>query len=103
MQRLIDETGEIAHARFGEFGFSDEQIATLVASGKRDLVKEFGKLQILLDQEPADIEAINDVMHALKGLLSNMGNMVLADKFIELRQESESGDIIAEIKDLLAT
>ncbi len=103
MEKLIDDTTEIARKHFGGFGFSDDQVETLLASGKRDLVKEFGKLQLLLREESVDIEAINNSMHALKGLLSNMGNMALADKFIELRQVSEDGDIIDEIKVLLAT
>ncbi len=103
MQKLIDDTTEIARRHFGGFGFSDDQIETLLASGKRDLVKEFNKLKPLLEKEPVDIEAINNSMHALKGLLSNMGNMALADKFIELHRKSEDGDILDEIKVLLAT
>ena len=103
MEKLIDETVEIARKRFGEFGFSDDQVVKLLESGKRDLVKEFGKLQKLLEEEPEDIKAINLSMHAIKGLLLNMGNMALADKFIELRQEGESRNIITEIKTLLET
>ncbi|MEA3455566.1 MAG: hypothetical protein U9R26_03580 [Campylobacterota bacterium] len=101
MQKLIDDTVEIARKRFGEFGFSEDQVTTLLASGRRDLVKEFEKLQLLLEEKPVNIEAINNSMHALKGLLSNMGNEALAEKFTELRQESESRDIIAEIQVLL--
>ncbi len=103
MEKLIDDTVEIARKHFGGFGFSDDQTETLLASGRRDLLKEFGKLQLLLEVEPVEVEAINNSMHALKGLLSNMGNMELADKFIELRQESEDRDILDEIKVLLAT
>ncbi len=102
MEKLINETVKIAHKHFKEFGFEDEQIVSLLESGKRDLTKELDKLQKLLEKEPIEIDTINLSLHALKGLFLTMGNIAVADRLIELRQESEYARIITEIKELLS-
>jgi hypothetical protein len=101
MEKVINETAEMAHKHFKEFGFEDEQIVQLLESGKRDLTKELNKLQKILDQEPIEIDTVNLSLHALKGLFLTMGNTAVADKLIELRQESEITRIINDIKKLL--
>ena len=101
MDKLINETIEIARKHFQGFGFSDEQTVPLLEAGKRDLTKELNKLQKLLDSEVIEVDEINLSFHALKGLLLNMGNSAIADKLVELRQENVNADIIAEIKSLI--
>jgi hypothetical protein len=101
MEKLINETVEIARKHFKMFGFEDEQTIQLIESGKRDLTKELNKLQKLLEKEIIEIDAVNLSLHALKGLFLTMGNTAVADKLIELRQESENIRIISEVKELL--
>ena len=102
MDKVINETVEIARKNFKEFGFEDEQIAQLIESGKRDLTKELTKLQTLLEKEVIEIDTINLSVHALKGLFLTMGNVTVGDKLTELHNESEDTRIISEIKCLLA-
>ena len=101
MDKLINETAEIARKHFQGFGFEDEQILPLLEAGKRDLTKELNKLQKLLDSEVIEVDEINLSFHALKGLLLNMGNSAIADKLVELRRDNVNADIIAEIKSLI--
>ena len=101
MDKVINETVEIARKNFKEFGFEDEQIAQLIESGKRDLTKELTKLQTLLEKEVIEIDTINLSVHALKGLFLTMGNVTVGDKLTELHNESEDTRIISEIKLLL--
>jgi len=101
MDKVINETVEIARKNFKEFGFEDEQIAQLIESGKRDLTKELTKLQKLLETEVIEIDTINLSLHALKGLFLTMGNVTVGDKLTELHNESEDTRIISEIKSLL--
>lgn len=98
MEKVINETVEIARKHFEMFGFEEEQIVPLLASGKRDLEKELKKLQNVLEDELKNIDTINLSLHALKGLFLTMGNNIVADKLIELRQESDDTLNINEIK-----
>jgi hypothetical protein len=98
MSNLIEETLNMAFEKFRKFGFKDEQISQLVESGKKDLLQESEKLMVILKADDLDFEALNNSLHALKGLLLNMGNDTVANKLIELRNENDSEDKIEEIK-----
>ncbi len=94
MEMLISKTIEIANQHFGGFGFNEDQIAKLLESGKRDLEAELSTLKELLSKEQYDIEEIDFSLHALKGLLMNMGNVEIANKLNEIRQEKAKNDTI---------
>lgn len=101
MEKLLTETLEFARKNFKEFGFEDQQIVSLLSSGKNDLTKELNKLQQLLENDPIDIAAVNLSLHALKGLFLTMGNSIVADQLNELHQETNNVSIISKIKSLL--
>ena len=101
MEHVIEETLRIAKEKFSEFGFKDDQIEQLLASGKRDLLGELEKLKSLLDSEPYDIEKINKSLHALKGLFFNMGNTETGDIMTDLRKGSDPDESIRKIKTFL--
>jgi len=98
MSDLIEQTLEMAFNKFKKFGFKDEQIQQLVASGKKDLEQESEKLVSILEADILDYDALNKSLHALKGLLLNMGNDSIANKLIELRNGENSESKITEIK-----
>ena len=100
MEELIEETKRIAQARFQTFGFGEAQIEQLLASGERDLKKELAHLRELLMQEPCDLDAINRSLHALKGLVLNMGNDDAAEKLSELRGSEDPQEKIETLKRL---
>jgi hypothetical protein len=101
MGRFIEESLNIAAEKFKKFGFSDIQIEQLLASGKRDLEGEVAKLEILLEDETPDIEKINKILHALKGLLYNMGNTEAGDKMADLKEGTGRPEQIEMIRNIL--
>jgi len=101
MEDLISETLQIAREKFSAFGFKEEQIDQLLTSGRNDLEKELHTLAALLETEETDIENLNQSLHALKGLLYNMGNMEAGNIMNELRTEGKVSERIDEIKKIV--
>ncbi len=101
MYRLVEESLRIAKERFGSFGFSEEQTAQLLASGRRDLESELKILEGLLSATTPDIEAIDKSLHALKGLLLNLGNREAADMMNSLREGDDLTSNIERIRSML--
>lgn len=101
MEKLINETVDCAAKQFTAFGFTQEQIEPLLASGRRDLANELSKLETVLRTEPIDLEKLNLALHSVKGLLLNMGNHAAAETFNELRNDLNNEKSIAEIKSVL--
>ena len=83
------------------FGFSEEQITPLVDRAKKDMQENLMKLEILLHEDTISIDEIDNVLHALKGLLFNLGNHELAEKLNERRLHLESEAALKEISQLL--
>ncbi len=101
MERLIDETLQIAQKKFSAFGFKEEQVTQLLASGKRDLENEIGKLEVLLEEENVSIDRLNQSLHALKGLLYNMGNTDAGDVMVDIRNSTDVTELVGKIRDIL--
>ena len=97
MEKLIGETLQIAKEKFSAFGFTDPQINKLLESGRNDLEKEITKLTILIENRDPDIKQINQSLHALKGLLYNMGNTVAGDIMNDLKNDTDTPERISKI------
>jgi len=102
MDKLINETLQIAQEKFAAFGFKKEQIEQLLVSGRRDLEKEIKKLDELIKEESMDIEQINQSLHALKGLLYNMGNTEAGDVMIDLKNNTDTKFDISKIQKVIS-
>ncbi len=85
MPEWMAETERQAHDYLRAFGFSDEQIAPLVNQTRKDLENEYEKFLRLTQRHPCPVPELNDVLHALKGLLFHMGNHAMAERLNELR------------------
>lgn len=101
MEKIISETEAIAFEYLKAFGFNDEQISPLVEQGKKDLYNELTKLKTLLNADSISLDDINNVLHALKGLLFQLGNHDVADQLNEIRSNIESEATLKEIALLL--
>lgn len=101
MEEFIIASLENARKYFGRLGFNETQIETLLASAERDLRKELGRLKEILIASTPDAEGLNNSLHAIKGLLLNMGNTEAAKLFTELRADLQSSEGIEKIKKLL--
>ena len=100
MSDIVESTLELAKDKFKKFGFKDEQIAQLISSGRKDLEQEIDKLKEILSSVDIDTKTLNDSLHALKGLLLNMGNSKIADKLVELKNSDDSLLKIEQIKSI---
>lgn len=101
MKKIISETEVIAYDYLKAFGFAEEQVIPLIDQAKKDLQENLTKLKILLDADSISIDDINHVLHALKGLLFNLGNHELAEKLNETGSHPESEVALKEISQLL--
>lgn len=101
MIHIIKQTESISYQYLKELGFSDEQILSLISVGKKDLEKELLKLKILIDSNDFVLTDINNSLHALKGLLFQLGNHTLAERLNEIRSTLDVKESVETIKQLL--
>ena len=101
MEKIISETEVIAFDYLKAFGFTEEQVNTLVLQGKKDLYKELIKLKTLIYADTVSYDDINNILHALKGLLFQLGNHDLAEKLNEIRSDLQNKTTLEEIALLL--
>jgi len=101
MERFIDETLQIAQKKFSAFGFKEEQITKLLDSGRKDLEKETAKLRSLIEEENVSIDQLNQSLHALKGLLYNMGNTAAGDVMSDIRSCADIAVLVEKVKKVL--
>ena len=101
MYKIINDTEAIAYKHLQAFGFSEEQVTPLVTQAKKDMENELTKLKTLIEDDTVSIEALNNVLHALKGLMFQVGNSEIAEQINEIRSHLDSQKTIEEIRDLL--
>jgi hypothetical protein len=102
MKNIISETEVIAYDYLKDFGFNEDQINSLINQGKKDLHKELTKLELMLmHADVVALDDINNILHALKGLLFQLGNHDVAEKLNEIRSHDEREVILKEISKLL--
>ncbi len=101
MEKIISETEVLAVESLRAFGFTDDQVNPLVTQGKKDLRMALTKLQLLLKTDTIDYDEISNVLHALKGLLFQLGNHDVADKLTESRSQLKNENTLKEIVLLL--
>ncbi|MHC3995477.1 hypothetical protein ACXWTF_11665 [Thiomicrolovo sp. ZZH C-3] len=102
MEQLITETLGYARTHFTAFGLEAAQVDALIAAGERDLRKELLQLKTLAAALPVNDEKVAQSLHALKGLLMNMGNNNAGRQFAELEATFKKTGEVAGILKLLA-
>ena len=98
MESLIDKTLEIARSRFSAFGFDDVQMEKLLASGERDLRQELDRLHGILSGPSVSAEEIAFSLHAIKGLVANLGNDTLASQINTLEEKVDQPAFVEEVR-----
>jgi len=101
MNKIITNTEKIANKYLKDFGFEDTQIVSLLTQARLDLTKELKNLEPLLNTKELDFTAINDSLHALKGLLFNLGNHEVAEQLNDIRSDIREQSVIDELQELL--
>ncbi|WP_416768365.1 hypothetical protein ACM66T_08755 [Sulfurimonas sp. ST-25] len=102
MEQLITETLGYARDHFTAFGLETAQVDALLVAGERDLRKELLQLKALAEAVPMDNDKVAQSLHALKGLLMNMGNNSAGQVFAELETAFKATREVAGILALLA-
>jgi len=97
MKKLISDTEEIAFNYLKAFNFKDEQIKQLIIQGKKDLSKELMKLKTVLQDDELSYDNINNILHALKGLLFQLGNHEAAERLTEIRSHLDNEETLKEL------
>jgi hypothetical protein len=98
MQNIIDETEKRAYIFLKEFGFNEDEVVPVVTKGIFELGNTLEKLRTLLVScHEHDAEVLDDTLHALKGLLFQLGNHALAEKIEELRSNDDITEICKEL------
>ncbi len=101
MRTIINDTEVIAFDYLKAFGFDEEQINMLIAQGKKDLEINLENLNLLLQKDTISTEDVSNALHALKGLLFQLGNHKIAEKLNESRSDLENRETLKEIEELL--
>jgi len=101
MQNIIIKTEQIAVEYLSGLGFGREQIAPLLSQARKDMEAEFARLEMLRHAPSPDAEALDRSLHAIKGLLFNLGNHELAEKLEALRHEEDLQRMLPELERVL--
>ena len=104
MKQIIDETVGIAYEYLSTFGFTKLQVETLVTQGQNELYTTLAKFVTLQTSESitvSNLEEINEILHALKGLFSQMGHENMVEKLYEIQATDNVSYRLAEINRLL--
>jgi len=101
MKNIIHETEHLAYVYLKGFGFADEQIIPLVELGKKNLSEALEKLKKLLNEEGYSLKDLDNILHAIKGLLLQLGNTQLAQELNAIRLELNNPKTVTSIEALL--
>jgi len=101
MKNIILETEQLAYEYLKGFGFSDEQITPLVTLGIKNLSESLEKLKKLLNEEGYSLKDLDNILHAIKGLLLQLGHTQLAQKLNAIRLDLNSPNTVISINELL--
>jgi len=100
MKQVIDETVGIAYKYLVTFGFTKTQVDTLVTQGKNELyatLEKFVTLQTVENITVSNLEEINELLHALQGLFSQMGHENMVEKLYEIQATDDVSFRLTEI------
>ena len=104
MKQIINETVGIAYEYLMTFGFTKSQVDTLVTQGKNELYSTLEKFVTLQTSESitdSNLKEVNEILHALQGLFSQMGHENMAGKLYEIQATDNVSYRLAEINKLL--
>jgi len=101
MKELLADVEEIAYKNLIAFGFEEEDVLKLVEQAKKDLVSNLEKLELQLNSNLVDKIELSNVLHAIKGLLFQMGDHSRAEQINEIREDIDANDSLEDIKNLL--
>ena len=85
MQKILNQTEILAFDYLKKFGFENNEIEPLIHKGEIELENELNKLNCLMNGKVVSLENLNNLLHAIKGLLSHLGHIELVQKLDNIR------------------
>ena len=82
-QQLVERTLILADQYLKDFGFTETQVKPLLLKAEKDLHTTLNNVDMILQEEYIDDIALEQALHALKGLLSHLGNTALANQLVK--------------------
>lgn len=101
MSRLIDDILLNAKSYFRGFGFDDGDIEYLLQKGRRDLEMLVQEVNSILESNPVDMELLDKKLHALKGVIMQLGSSDIAMKINQMRDALNNQDTIDNLKEII--
>ncbi len=101
MDNIIEKILSDAKSNFENFGFEEDDITYLLKKAKNDLEKQFGDLKQVLEKPSIDVDKLDKSLHALKGLMMQLGSIELANKINSYRELLESNQDLEDLKNTL--
>ncbi len=101
MKNDFEDIRKIAYTSLMTFGFEEEAVVKLVEQAIKDLKNSLNKLELQINSETIDKQELSDTLHAIKGLLFQMGDHNTAEQINEIREDIDTKESIENIKKLL--
>ena len=101
MDNIIEKILSDAKSNFENFGFEEDDITYLLNKARDDLEKQFSDLKQILEKPSIDIDKLDKSLHALKGLIMQLGSIELANKINSYRELLESNQDLEDLKNTL--
>ncbi len=101
MDNIIEKILSDAKSNFENFGFKEDDITYLLNKARDDLEKQFSDLKQILEKPSIDIDKLDKSLHALKGLIMQLGSIELANKINSYRELLESNQDLEDLKNTL--
>jgi hypothetical protein len=93
MHHFIHKTEQLAYTYFKAFSFQDTVIKELLEIAIKEVKYELKKVEELIEAEYLDKEALHSSFHALKGVLSQLGNHEIIRQIEAIETSSSDEEI----------
>ena len=101
MRNITKDILDNAKEYFSNFGFQEEQISSLLQKGERDIETLIDEVEEILSKSSIDLNLLNSKLHALKGLILQLGSTEIGNKINESRNSLDNSETIKRLKELL--
>ncbi len=98
---IIEKTERIGMEYLTGLGFPEDQVKPLLEQARKDLETEFTRLEELRTAPDPNAEKLDKALHAIKGLLFNLGNHELAERLEAIRHEQDVDRMLRDLDTVL--
>ena len=101
MREIVKNISDFAKEYFTNFGLSKEEISYLVDKAINDLDRLIDETEEILKEDNIDFERLDKNLHAIKGLILQLGSEKLANEINSFRDAIDKDETLYRLKKLL--